>query len=114
MASDGRGIGSIKRGMPTAGKTMKPFRIVAMKATGSGEIDAAFELSRQILHMQPEAFRFCRCLQRIVRRHHRNDLSFREHREIFKPEMAFAFWDFGFWVAMALVVMAVLDPAIQL
>ena len=55
---------------------MKPFRLVAMKAMGGGEIDAAFEMRRQILQSPLEAFRFCRCPERIVRRHNCNDLPF--------------------------------------
>ena len=84
-----------------------------MKAMGSGEIDAAVEMRRQVLQIAAEAFSFFGGLERIVRRHYRNDLPFREGQEIFKPEMAFAFGDLGFF-AIALAVMAGLDPAIQL
>ena len=94
------------RGFGEGGETMKPFRIAAMEAIRGGEIDAAFELRGQILQMPPEAFSFCWGLERIVRRHHRNDLSFRKGQEIFKPEMAFAFWYF-------LLEAAALTPALS-
>ena len=64
------------RGFGKRGQTMKPFRLVAKEAMGGGEIDAAFEMRRQILQMPLEAFCFCRCPERIVRRRHRNDLPF--------------------------------------
>ncbi len=104
------------RGFGDGGKTMEPFRIVSMKAIGGGEIDTAFELSCQILQMLLEIFGFCRCLERIVRRRHCNDLPFRKGQEIFKPKVALAFGDLGFviaMVAMVLVVMAGLVPAFQ-
>ena len=93
------------RGFGKGGKTMKPFRVVAMKGIGGGEIDAVFEMRRQILQMPPEAFSFCRCLEHIVRRHNRNDLPLRKRQEIFEPEMTFAFgisWFFAGPLTLAL------------
>jgi hypothetical protein len=64
------------RGFGEDGQTMKPFRLVAKEAMGGGEIDAAFELRRQILQMPLKAFGFFRAVECVIWRRDRNDLPF--------------------------------------
>jgi hypothetical protein len=64
------------RGFGEDGQTMKPFRLVAKEAMGGGEIDAAFELRRQILQMPLKAFGFFRAVGCVIWRRDRNDLPF--------------------------------------
>jgi len=64
------------RGFGEGGQTMKPFCLVVKEAMGGGEIDAAFELSRQILQMSLEAIGFFRGVECVIGRHDRNDLPF--------------------------------------